>query len=285
MRSYRSTLAGAASVLLLVLGGCAAQPHNDVLIFGTDTKLAVDVSTPVAAGGTPEVTIGYARREAVYMPLVVNGAGGANDPQNPPFPPRLYTGTSGGPQGERTDSYSVFASFGANLRGSRNQNAPEATAGLAQFFATGIAAQHLGANSRVAEALAIQPSTSAAANANAAAAAANERAAAAERERALVARIAAEAGSDRVPGLMQEGAAAAQAERLAAAQIERCAADQPAYNAYLARVDANTATTASVKALVSRLRNTPNSEDERREAIRGQGAAASIVALQCNTGG
>src|SRR5437899_4879752 len=53
--------------------GCTTLRHNDVLIFGTDTKLAVDVSAAPTSGGAPEITIGYKRQEAVWMPLVVNG--------------------------------------------------------------------------------------------------------------------------------------------------------------------------------------------------------------------
>ncbi len=204
-------------LVLSACGGMAAQ-HNDVLIFGTDTKLALDVSTSAASGGSPEVTIGYKRQEAVWMPLVVNGRGVSGAPlqtlcvkpnaadaskydlatcdanatpadwaclnsttngyapcAGAPLPrqqicgddkasrtlcsfdvdTRKYVGSAeprdGKPGG--TDAYSVFASFGADITG----NGTGGKVGLAQFFATGIAAQRLAANSQVASALSVQP--------------------------------------------------------------------------------------------------------------------------------
>lgn len=47
----------------------------------------------------------------------------------------------------------MFASFGANIKGDRDGG----SVGLAQFFATGIAAQRLASNSQVANALTVQP--------------------------------------------------------------------------------------------------------------------------------
>lgn len=192
------------------LSGCLnGVQHNDVLIFGTDTKLALDVSASVTSGGTPEVTIGYKRAEAVWMPLVVNGTGVATAPLQPlcvkddklaaceagkpgqvlacvdsggrtgpcatgdgqarqicqssvgqticsfDLQSRKYVGSAetrdGKPVG--TDAYSVFASFGANIKG----DSAGGSVGLAQFFATGIAAQRLASNSQVANALSVQP--------------------------------------------------------------------------------------------------------------------------------
>jgi hypothetical protein len=208
----------ALTVCGLLLAGCTIGKiqHNDVLIFGTDTKLALDVSANPTTGGTPEVTIGYKRQEAVWMPLVVNGRGISGAPLQTlcvkpngakydlaacdanatpanwaclnsagngylpcaaaPLPrqqicgndvatrtlcsfdleTRKYVGSAeprdGKPGG--TDAYSVFASFGANIKGSGEGGAQ---VGLAQFFATGIAAQRLAANSQVASALSVQP--------------------------------------------------------------------------------------------------------------------------------
>ena len=72
-------------------------------------------------------------------------------------------GTAAEVRTEYADSYSVFASLGARIR-ARGRASPtdddyegEAAVGIAQFFATGIAAQELGRNERVNEALAIQP--------------------------------------------------------------------------------------------------------------------------------
>ncbi len=221
-------------LVLSACGGMAAQ-HNDVLIFGTDTKLALDVSTSAASGGSPEVTIGYKRQEAVWMPLVVNGRGVSGAPlqtlcvkpnaadaskydlatcdanatpadwaclnsttngyapcAGAPLPrqqvcgddkasrtlcsfdvdTRKYVGSAeprdGKPGG--TDAYSVFASFGADITG----NGTGGKVGLAQFFATGIAAQRLAANSQVASALSVQPEKTGVAMATAGAALTDE---------------------------------------------------------------------------------------------------------------
>jgi len=176
------------TVFLLV--GCATDtPHNEVLIFGTTTKVAIDVAAPVQNAGVPEFTIGYKRNEAVWMPLKPNGdralshdkgtkidqarvaAQAANTcmasaPNIPPearqkfclnlvAPTNKYLGkstgiipTKGGAVKEE-DTYSVFASFG----GSGNLSFNNASGNLAQFFATGIAAQRLGANPSVGVAL------------------------------------------------------------------------------------------------------------------------------------
>lgn len=121
-------------IAALSLNACNTTPHNDVLIFGTDTSVGVDVGANATSGGTPQISIGYQRKEAVWMPLLAN-ARHASDKQNSGS---LYEGQSSG----STDAYSVFASFGAELEGS----AGSAKVGLAQFFATGIAAQKMADN-------------------------------------------------------------------------------------------------------------------------------------------
>jgi hypothetical protein len=152
----------AASGALLV-SGCNNFEHNDTLLFGTDTKIALDVSASAAQGGTPAVTIGYKRVEAVWMPLYANGQGsvcdatteqerrGCGSTQDP-----KYVGEGSG--GEQ-DAYSVFASFGSKIRG---EAAGNGDVGIAQFFATGVAAQRLADNPFAALALSVQhPSTGA----------------------------------------------------------------------------------------------------------------------------
>ena len=121
---------------ILALGACSSIPHNDVLIFGTETTLALDVGTSATNGGTPQITVGYKRDEAVWMPLLANGRSTTNKPSAD----KLYQGA--GENAANKDAYSVFASFGAQLEG----QASSAKVGLAQFFATGIAAQKLASN-------------------------------------------------------------------------------------------------------------------------------------------
>lgn len=173
------------SGLAALLGGCANLPHNNVLLFGTDTKVALDISSSATSGGAPQITIGYRRAEAVWMPLAVNdhvceGSNGnckvetakrtitagnnpkvtlddgevklERDPANPgdiginePIRYRGYMKETKGDTvvSERRDAYSVFASFGAKFSGEATQSEAKASGGLAQFFATGIAAQKL----------------------------------------------------------------------------------------------------------------------------------------------
>lgn len=184
------------SILLLggaaILPGCITHrdrnPHNDVLIFGTTTKLGVDVSAPVQNGAVPEFTLGYKRLEAVWMPLkpqaetntvteTVTLPGGQTgrearikphtrtlttaqvvqrgDVPNHDLVRDKYVSLSSGVSPEKggraleLDTYSVFASLGA--KGGLGFNS--ASGNLAQFFATGIAAQRLGTNPSINEAL------------------------------------------------------------------------------------------------------------------------------------
>jgi hypothetical protein len=174
----------------LLLAGCSI-PHNDVLIFGTQTMFALDASSAPEQGGVPQFTIGYKRKEVVWMPMMMNGIcsraatahlpdaclpansadGGAPTATstpgvpvgNPPAPTQptnpQYQGmgeAGRGWHGGGVDTYSVFASFGAKGSGSGNATGVEGQAELAQFFATGIAAQRLAANQRAPELVSLQ---------------------------------------------------------------------------------------------------------------------------------
>jgi hypothetical protein len=172
-----------ASLLgMAALTGCASLKHNDVLVFATQTKVALDVSASPINGGTPSFTFGYKREEGVWMPLVVNGrdsvvlassvrctADGRNCFTVPAEALEAfnicarqqtadkclaalqgkvkYIGTADG----REDTYSVFASFGGEFSGSGGGKAA-----LAQFFATGIAAQNLAKNAGIERSLVVQ---------------------------------------------------------------------------------------------------------------------------------
>jgi hypothetical protein len=188
-RKSLGTIAGLA--LLAVSSGCALtqkNPHNDVLVFATVTKLGVDLSAPLNSATLPQINIGYNRAEAVWMPLRPNGPKGSTpaelrtatelstqlqscedrlkdviaDQQKRKLtclatvlPSDKYVSMSSGIQSDRggsgieIDTYSVFASFG--VRGSASGS--QGSGGLAQVFATGIAAQRLAANPQVGQAL------------------------------------------------------------------------------------------------------------------------------------
>lgn len=147
-----------ALALIAATAACTTPQHSNALIFGTNTSFGLNVGQN--ATGTPSIQVGYNRQEAVFMPLVANarydangvptpcdvypgrnyqptGAAVVNGQSVPQVPPCFLVGQNGG----SLDSYSVLASFGAQF--SANGTTPSASGGLAQFFATGIAAQLL----------------------------------------------------------------------------------------------------------------------------------------------
>ncbi|MEO1648913.1 MAG: hypothetical protein AAFR32_08855 [Pseudomonadota bacterium] len=164
------------AVSLPALAGCVqATRHSNTMVFGTNTSLAARIGQSVAQ--VPEVSVGYSRQEAVIMPLLANTGdrGGRNGVLSPcsalvaptptptPTPPPtelpktieephpckfVAMKTSSGDVSFQ-DSYSVLASFGANIKarspGDGTKNA-EIGVGIAQYFATGVAAQLLAAN-------------------------------------------------------------------------------------------------------------------------------------------
>jgi len=163
-RRFHAQLAALAALPLLA-GGCAMMPHSNMVVFGTNTVLGVRVGT--AATQVPSIDIGYSRQEAVLMPVVANATlatdrtkavpcdlsanvklvAGQVDPQDGPVlapHPCLLVATNDR-EGAR-DSYSVLASFGANFGGSSKTTEATAQGGLAQYFATGMAAQLLALN-------------------------------------------------------------------------------------------------------------------------------------------
>lgn len=148
---YRTTLIVSTSLLLV---GCAqATRHSNTMLFGTNTHFGIRAGA--SASSVPEINVGYARQEAVIMPLVANNSdNGTNqgpcDPSQPvrvegaefAVHPCLLVGINGSAQ----DSYSVLASFGAQFDGGAQANGVETKGGLAQYFATGMAAQLLAIN-------------------------------------------------------------------------------------------------------------------------------------------
>lgn len=149
MHYSRLTQITLLAAIPVFVGGCANMPHNDVLIFGTNTKVAFDVSADPANAGSPNFTLGYKRQEIALVPLRANGTlVTENGTIGITEEGRKYIGIDD----KRQDTYSVFASFGANFAaGTKNE------AALSQFFATGIAAQHLGQSLTAASMVSVQP--------------------------------------------------------------------------------------------------------------------------------
>lgn len=153
MWRYISRLGVVAMALATVACGSTPQ-HSNVLIFGTNTTFAIDASYNAAS--VPQVTIGYKRQEAVWLPLLANT--GYDSQTGKPTPCGIsatakevlacvYVGTDD----KKTDTYSVMASFGADFSGSAVAKGEdgkvgptaEAKSGIAQYFATGLAARTL----------------------------------------------------------------------------------------------------------------------------------------------
>ena len=152
-----------------MLSACGQMTkHSNMLVFGTNTSVGVNVGKD--ASQTPTIQIGIQRQEVALVPLLANtgyvesnGADGkkyasslvpcpaAEEAAEPPEKCRFVaksTTTTYGKDGEPTvktsheDSYSTLASFGTKS----SANGDGASVAVAQYFATGVAAQKLAEN-------------------------------------------------------------------------------------------------------------------------------------------
>jgi hypothetical protein len=183
---YRRLYASLAALIALPLaaGGCTQMMrHSNMIVFGTNTVVGLRVGT--GATQVPSIELGYARQEAVLMPVVANTStktttttstgnpagtttvsqattlapcdiskpvevvAGQPAPGAQPLPkfvthPCLLV-ASNDKEGAK-DSYSVLASFGADFGAGAEPSSATARGGLAQYFATGMAAQLLALN-------------------------------------------------------------------------------------------------------------------------------------------
>lgn len=121
------------------LGGCAQMTrHSNTLVFGTDTTLGVKLGQ--SASQAPAVEIGYNRQELAFVPVLANTEGDANlDPCPVASIKDCHFRASSG--GADKDSYSTIASFGGKAKANGTNTDGNVT--VAQYFATGIAAQKL----------------------------------------------------------------------------------------------------------------------------------------------
>ncbi len=151
MRSRLYKQLAALTFAVLASGCVQATRHSNTMLFGTNTQFGIRAgSTPTSV---PEVNVGYSRQEAVVMPLVANVAddGSIQKPCDLTTPVDVVGGSGFAVhpcslvaiKGAAQDSYSVLASFGAEFDGSANADGTKAKGGLAQYFATGMAAQIL----------------------------------------------------------------------------------------------------------------------------------------------
>ncbi|MBL4837528.1 MAG: hypothetical protein JKY34_08100 [Kordiimonadaceae bacterium] len=123
--------------------------HSNTLVFGTNTSIGVNVGKD--ASQTPTIQIGFQRQEAALVPLLANTSESGTNlvpcpasavGNNLKAPPSgcLFVATSyEGGEITNKDAYSVLASFGGEAKGS----SAGAEIAVAQYFATGVAAQQL----------------------------------------------------------------------------------------------------------------------------------------------
>lgn len=153
-RNRRKIILGATTIAAAALSGCATPKHTNLLIFGTNTQMGVKVG--VDSTQIPTIQVGYNRQELVMMPLLANSGGSGSNLQPcpaekgtpPQTPPQLSvnckfigsTGSSAALQDQ--DSYSVLASFGTKYDVSTGTTT-KVGGGIAQYFATGLAAREL----------------------------------------------------------------------------------------------------------------------------------------------
>ncbi|WP_417449913.1 hypothetical protein [Kordiimonas sp.] len=148
--SVKAIKMGAVAGLIIGTAGCAQMTrHSNTLVFGTTTTIGVKVGQD--ASQTPTIEIGYGRQEAAFVPVLANTGSATNGDLNP-CPGTMVNGQGGAVKVDLTtckfeatnngtdkDSYSTLASFGADVGATAGKG--EVT--LAQYFATGIAAQAL----------------------------------------------------------------------------------------------------------------------------------------------
>ncbi|MBQ0961534.1 hypothetical protein KAK06_21525 [Ideonella sp. 4Y11] len=129
-----------------LLSACATPDHSNTMIFGTSTRVALDVSQEPT--GSLGATLGYKRQEAVWMPLLANtktAEGKWNPTACTGDKCPMFVGTTGEQGGaagaNASDTYSVLATFSGDMGGSAQNAGVQAK--VAQYFATGLAARLL----------------------------------------------------------------------------------------------------------------------------------------------
>ena len=144
----RVTYSAIAACSIFAVSGCAMLDHSNTMLFGTNTTVGLQVGTD--ASNVPSINVGYRRQEAVFLPLLANlkdsngkftPCPGKTDVTSTLEASCKFLARNGGSMAE--DSYSVLASFGASFSANTGTGDTAAKGGLAQYFATGAAAQIL----------------------------------------------------------------------------------------------------------------------------------------------
>lgn len=133
----RMTAILGGGLVFFMISGCAIK-HSDVMLFGTNTKYGVSIAADQPEN-TPHLNLGYKRQEFVWMPMVANGDKESviqSKVKGQSVQELKYIGKE---SDKNEDTYSVLASFGSQVEASTGS----AGVGIAQYFATGMAARKL----------------------------------------------------------------------------------------------------------------------------------------------
>lgn len=129
-----------ATVLTTMTTSCTQMArHSNTLMFGTNTTFGVGVGQ--GADQTPKIDIGYNRQEVAIVPVLANTT--ANGGKLNPCPEADVASCKfeASHNGKDKDSYSTLASFGGTA--GTDSAAGGGKVEVAQYFATGVAAQQL----------------------------------------------------------------------------------------------------------------------------------------------
>lgn len=132
------TLLSSAIVATWLITGC----QSNTIYFATNTQFGIRAG--VDTKQIPEVEIGYSRQEGVMMPLVMDSTNSLKASDTTADDNAKFVASNNDGVHARQDAYSVIATFKGRAGGSGSiSNAANASLGVSQYFATGIAAQLL----------------------------------------------------------------------------------------------------------------------------------------------
>lgn len=133
-------------MLTVALGACSQMTkHSNTLIFAVNTTSGLKVGTDEKQ--IPGIQIGHSRQELAFVPVVANTGTSSTDQGDLKPCPDSYVEKCkliGTHDGVNEDSYSTIASFGSKKGASVDSTgAIRGEVAIAQYFATGVAAQYL----------------------------------------------------------------------------------------------------------------------------------------------
>ncbi|WP_262693786.1 hypothetical protein [Kordiimonas aquimaris] len=141
----RAAKVAGVSLMAIGMGACSqVLKHSNTLIFATNTTSGLKIGADEKQ--LPGIQVGHSRQEVAFVPVLANtgpASGGGDlapcDAANAKA--CKFVGTH---DGKSKDSYSTLASFGSKKGASVDASGNlQGTVAIAQYFATGVAAQQL----------------------------------------------------------------------------------------------------------------------------------------------